>query len=98
MVVSAKPAMVSRFIIVIASVRLGARFLDDLAPQPLLAVDVGGVFGRRTGQSLGAFQRQPLADLVAGERVVQRLVETGDDRGRGARGSNGAITQHGLEA
>src|SRR5437870_1348797 len=67
-----------------SSLRLDADRVDQFRPGRELMVDDGGVLLGRGRLRPCAFQREPLAHLIARERGVERAIELVDHRARRA--------------
>src|SRR5262245_25268984 len=74
-----------------------AEVFHHFRPAGLLGVDVGGVLLRRARRWLRAFVADALDHGVVGERLVERLVELRDDRGRRPGGRGEAVAQRHVE-
>src|SRR6266700_752208 len=79
------------------SLRFGTGGLHHHRPSLLVAVDVSRIVRGRAGRDLGAVGDEPALDLVARERLAQRLIEPLDDRVWRAGGRHDAVVERGLE-
>src|SRR5262249_30500785 len=79
------------------SLRLGAGGLHHHRPALLVAIDVSRIVRGRADCDLGAVSDEPALDLIACERLAQRLIEPLDNRARRAGGRHDAVVERGLE-